>query len=168
MMGDIIQLRSPIDINTDAGRAFVVDATRAGEGLISDQDLQQKYELSAADWRTIEKDEALGRAIRDERDRRLRSGVAAREAAAKHFVKMPAILAGIAENVASNPRLIIEAAKEIRQAAAGSGDDGPSARETISIVINLGNDVGDRIERTFDVKPRQLDLDLESKSDGDR
>jgi len=28
-MGDIIQLRGPIDLNTDLGRAFVVDATRA-------------------------------------------------------------------------------------------------------------------------------------------
>ena len=73
------------------------------------------------------------------------------------------------ENEASNPRHVIEAAKEIRQAAAGSNDNGPaSQREQISIVINLGSDVGDRIERTFDVTPKtpQLELDLGGKPDG--
>ena len=59
-MGDIIQLRSPIDISTGAGRAFVVDATRAGEGLITDRELQEKYELSPADWQNITKDAAGG------------------------------------------------------------------------------------------------------------
>jgi len=32
-MGDIVKLHgSPIDLNSDLGRAFVVDATRAAEG----------------------------------------------------------------------------------------------------------------------------------------
>ena len=77
-MGDVIQLRSPIDLNSDLGRAFVVDATRAGEGLISDKELQEIYDLSPADWQNIVKDTALGRAIRAERDRRVRTGIAAR------------------------------------------------------------------------------------------
>ena len=54
-MGDIIQLRSPIDINTDVGRAFVVDATRAAEGLLTDKELQEAYELTPADWIAITK-----------------------------------------------------------------------------------------------------------------
>jgi hypothetical protein len=125
-MSDIVQLRSPIDFNSDLGRAFVVDATRAGEGLITDAELQEKYELSPTDWQNITKDRKLGRAIRDERDRRVRNGTAARESAARHFVKAPTILAGIMESEASSPRHVIEAAKEIRQVAAGNSDDGPS------------------------------------------
>jgi hypothetical protein len=38
-MGDIVKLRSPIDLDTDLGHAFVVDATRAAEGLITDKEL---------------------------------------------------------------------------------------------------------------------------------
>jgi hypothetical protein len=31
VMGDIVQLRSPIDLDTELGRAFIVDATRPGK-----------------------------------------------------------------------------------------------------------------------------------------
>ena len=93
-MGDVVQLRSPIDLDSDTGRAFIVDATRAGEGLISDKELQEKYEISDADFRLTSKDKAVGRAIRGQSECRVRNGTA-REAAAKHFVKAPAVLDGI-------------------------------------------------------------------------
>jgi hypothetical protein len=48
-MGERVQLRSPIDIHR-LGRAFVVDASRAAEGLLTDKELQEKYELSPIDW----------------------------------------------------------------------------------------------------------------------
>ena len=80
-------LNNPIDLNTDTGHRFVVDCTRAGEGLITDKELQQKYELSPADWQNITKDMALGRAVRAERERRMLDGTAARESAASYFVK---------------------------------------------------------------------------------
>jgi len=165
-MGDIVQLHSPIDLSTDAGHAFVIDATRAAEGLLTDKELQEIYELSPADWVAITKDKALGRAVRDERARRVRNGVAARESAARHFVRMPTILAGIAENQDSNPRHIIEAAKEIRQVAAGNSDDKSSAQgEKFSIIINLGGDV-EKYEVDITPKPQiDLALDLE-KPDG--
>ena len=102
-MGDVIQLRSPIDLDTDKGRQFIVDATRAGEGVITDQELQERYELSAADLQNIAKDKAVGRAIRDERERRVRTGVAAKELAAKFFVKSPGILDQI-QNHANSPQ----------------------------------------------------------------
>ena len=92
MTADIIPLRAPIDIHSDIGRAFIIDATRAGEGVITDQELQERYELSAADLKNIAADKAVGRAVRDERERRVRTGVAARELAAKFFVKSPEIL----------------------------------------------------------------------------
>jgi len=128
-MGDIVQLRSPIDINSDLGRAFIVDATRAGEGLITDQELQEKYELSPADWLAITKDKAIGRAVRSESERRVRNGSAAREAAAKHFVKAPAVLDQIMTDADSNPRHKIEAIKELRATANGGSEKGPAPGE---------------------------------------
>ena len=68
-MGDVVNLRStPIDLLSDTGRQFVVDCTRAGEGLINDRELAEKYELSPADWQSIKKDTALAHAIRAERE----------------------------------------------------------------------------------------------------
>jgi hypothetical protein len=138
-VSDTVILRStPIDLNSDIGHAFVVDCVRAGEGLLSDRELAEKYELSPADWQSITRDMALGRAIRAERERRVLTGVAAREAAAKHFVKAPTILAGIMENEHSNPRHVIEAAKEIRAVAGGSGGaDRPAESERFIIKIDL-------------------------------
>jgi hypothetical protein len=60
-MGDIVNLRSnPIDLNSDTGHQFVTDCTRAAEGLITDKELAEKYELSPADWQSITKDMASG------------------------------------------------------------------------------------------------------------
>src|SRR5262245_38303947 len=132
-MGDVINLRStPIDLNSDIGHAFVVDATRAAEGLITDKELAEKYELSPADWRVITKNKALEHAIRAERERRVRSGTAVREAAAKHLVKGPGILDGIMSGPDSNPRHKIEAYKELRNTASvGIDAEGRSAERFI-------------------------------------
>src|SRR5262245_10545341 len=105
MMGDVVNLRStPIDLNSDLGHAFVVDATRAAEGLISDQELIEKYELSPADWQAITKDKSLGNRIRAERERRVRSGTAVREAAARHLVKGVGIVDQIMTAADTHPK----------------------------------------------------------------
>jgi hypothetical protein len=163
-MGDVVTLRSaPVDLLSDVGRQFIVDCTRAGEGLLTDKELTEKYELSPADWQNITKDVALGRAVRAERERRMLSGVAARESAARHFTKAPTILAGIMESAHANPRHVIEAAKEIRTVAAGSsGADRPAETERFIIRIDLTAGGGD--VETYDkpIKPMQIDA-----SDGD-
>ena len=154
-MGDIISLsKTPIDIHTDAGHAFVVDATRAGEGLITDKELQEKYELSPADWQNITKDMALGRAVRAERERRMLDGTAARESAARYFVKGPTILDQIATDSNSNARHKIDALRELRATAAvGSGD---RPRETEGFVIRIDLTAGggevETYDRTIDIK----------------
>ena len=132
--------------------------------------MQERYELSATDLQAIAKDKAVGRAIRDERERRVRTGLAAKELAAKFFVKSPGILDQI-QNHADSPRHKIDAIKELRATAnGGDGDgEGPTSQgEKFSIIINLGSDVGDRIEKTVDMpkKPVQLEMDLENKVDG--
>ena len=154
-MGDIISLsKTPIDIPTDAGHAFVVDATRAGEGRSTDKELQEKYELSPADWKNITKDMALGRAVRAERERRMLDGTAARESAARYFVKGPTILDQIATDSNSNARHKIDALRELRATAAvGSGD---RPRETERFVIRIDLTAGgggvDTYDRTIDIK----------------
>jgi hypothetical protein len=157
MMGDVVNLRSvPIDINSDVGHQWVVDCCRAGEGLITDRELAEKYELSPADWQAITKDKALGHAIRAERDRRVRNGTAVREAAAKHLVKGPGILDGIMTNEQSNPRHKIEAFKELRQTAAiGDGAEGRSG-ERFVIQINIGADT-ETYNKSLAVDPNDTD-----------
>jgi hypothetical protein len=63
-MGDVIIINNlhdfPTGLSSNTGHQFVVDCTRAAEGLLTYQDLQQKYELTPADWQSITKDEALG------------------------------------------------------------------------------------------------------------
>jgi hypothetical protein len=139
-LGNIVNLRNtPIDLNSDVGHAFVVDATRAAEGLITDKELAEKYELSPKDWQAITKDRALGHAIRAERERRVRSGTAVREAAAKHLVKGPGILDGIMSGPDSHPKHKIEAYKELRQTASiGDSAEGRPESERFIITINLG------------------------------
>jgi hypothetical protein len=142
-MGKIVKLRSgvPIDLDSDAGRAFVVDACRAGEGVISDKELAEKWELSPADFQAIAKDKALGHAIRAERERRVRSGQAVREAAAHALVKGPKILDGIMSGPDSHPKHKIEAYKELRQTASiADSAEGRQESERIIIKIDLGGD----------------------------
>jgi hypothetical protein len=141
-MGDVVNLRSiPIDINSDVGHQFVVDATRAAEGLITDRELAEKWELSPADWQAITKDKALGHAIRAERERRVRSGTAVKEAAAKHLVKGPGILDQIMSGVDSHPKHKIEAYKELRNTASvGPDAEGRQESDRFVITINLGAD----------------------------
>jgi hypothetical protein len=166
-MSDIVQLRSPIDLSTDLGRAFIVDATRAGEGLLTDEELQEKYELSDKDFRRISRDKTVGRAVRTESEFRVRNGLAAKEAAAKHFVGAPAVLNRIMTAEASNPRHAIDAAKELRAVATGggSGDHPTSAGEKFVITINMGADT-ERFE--FDAPKSAPQVDLEQKGDGNK
>src|SRR5262245_56485817 len=166
-MGDVINLRStPIDLNSDVGHAFVVDATRAAEGLITDAELSEKYELSPADWRDITKNKELGHAIRAERERRVRDGTAVREMAAKHLVKGPGILDQIMTGENSNDRHRIDAFRELRQTAIGSGDTDrlPESARFI-IKIDLGSGHVEHYDKPL--KPDGPNNMLEGKSDGD-
>lgn len=140
----------PVELTSDEGRRFVVDCTRAGEGLIDDKMLQEVYKISPSDWKNIAENKALADAIRDEGRRRVRSGQRAKEAAAGFFVKAPTVLDSIMSDERASPRHRIEAAREIRQVAIGSGDESTAeATERFTITINLG----------ADVEPFKLDVD---------
>ena len=123
--------------STVTGRQFVVDCVRAGEGLITDRELAEKYELDPPAWIAITKDVELGHAIRAERERRVLNGAAAREAAAKHFVKAPGILDQIMTDAGANPRHKIEAIKELRQTAIRENTERLPESERFIIKIDL-------------------------------
>ena len=143
-MSDIVVPHTiPIDLNSNTGHQFVTDCTRAAEGLITDKDLQEKYDLSPADWQNITKDTALMRAIQAERERRVLNGIAAREAASRHFVKAPGILDQIMTDAHSNPRHKIEAIRELRQTAIGDNADRPTESGKFIIRIDLSAGGGD-------------------------
>jgi hypothetical protein len=138
MDDSIVTLRNtPITLDSDVGRQFVVDCVRAGEGLITDRELAEKYELDPPAWIAITKDVELGHAIRAERERRVLNGVAAREAAAKHFVKAPGILDQIMTDAGANPRHKIEAIKELRQTAIRENTERLPESERFIIKIDL-------------------------------
>ena len=61
-------------------------------------------------------------AVRAERERRILSGEAPKEAAQRHFTKAPAVLNDILTDEQVSPRHRIEAARELRQVA-GSGPE---------------------------------------------
>jgi hypothetical protein len=163
-MGEIINLRTPIDINTEAGHAFVVDATRAAEGLITDKELSEKYELSPADWRAIMKDKALGNAVRAERERRVRTGQAVKEAAAKHLVKGPGILDEIMSGENSHPKHKIEAYKELRNTASVGADAEGRSGDRFIITINLGADT-ETYNKSIEINPNDTDPDIKINLD---
>jgi hypothetical protein len=156
-MGKIVPLNNTVtlrgiktDLGSAAGHAFTVDCCRAGEGLVSDDELRDKYELSQAEFQKISTNKALIRAIRAESQRRVNLGTAAREAAAQKFVKAPQVLDSIMSDSSANPRHRIDAAAQLRTTALGGGDDRNTAdtSEKFVISIHLGSDV-ERFEKTI-------------------
>jgi hypothetical protein len=139
-MDELVLNGTKTSLTNPEGRDFVADCVRAGEGLISDSDLRKKYEIAASDWKNITKNKSLVQAIRTESERRIRTGVAAQEAASKHFAKAPGYLNEIMTDKATSPRYRIESARELRTVAIGDGNKGgaPNADKFV-ININLGN-----------------------------
>jgi hypothetical protein len=140
-------------LTSPEGRDFVADCVRAGEGLLSDRDVQSKYEIAASDWKNITKNKSLIQAIRSESERRVRTGQAAQEAASKHFAKAPGYLNEIMSDPKAHPKFRIESAKELRATAVGDGNSGTSNNADKFIInINLGSR---REHYEFTPKPAQ-------------
>jgi hypothetical protein len=120
---DVVTLHGEtIDLASNAGRELVADCTRAAENLISDDDLRAKWELSPSDLENLTQSKALVKAIRSERERRVRSGLAAREAAAGYLVQAPKVLNSIMSDTGASPRHRIESARELRATATAASD----------------------------------------------
>ena len=143
----------PVELDSSEGHRFVVDAVRAAEGLLTDKDLREKYEITAKNLKEMAKNTALIKAIRDERERRMRNGTAAKESASRHFVRAPNVMGAIMDDANANPRHRIEAAREIRATATGGADEKVPDTEKFVITFNLGADHIERYEKTISVKP---------------
>jgi hypothetical protein len=142
MADTVIRLNGiEVPLTDDLGRQFVTDATRAGEGVITDEDLLDKYELSNDELQKLANMKAVGRAIRTEREHRLRSGIATRELANGYFFKAPTVLDKIMGDEQANPRHRIESARELRVISTPENQSNPATQsERFHIVINLGSD----------------------------
>jgi hypothetical protein len=139
---------------TPEGRDFVADCVRAGEGLISDRELRDKYEIAPDAWKVITKNKSLIQAIRAESERRVRTGLAAQEAAAKHFSRAPKVLNDIMSDKATHPKFRIEASKELRSTAIGNGN-GAAGAGGQQFVINI-NLTGKTERHAYDLPLKQV------------
>src|SRR5262249_49656683 len=138
---DAVTLRGiRVPLTSDVGSAFISDCARNRERLFSDDQLQEKYDINPRNWNDIIKNKPLRLAISRECERRMLNGDGAREAAAKQFTKAPAVLGGILEDQAANPRHRIEAAKELRATARIEDEKSTDTTDRFIISINLGND----------------------------
>ena len=129
-----------VALDADVGQAFIVDRCRHTEGLLRDEDIKVKWGLSDEHWIGLANNVPLLQAVRAERDRRIASGDAAREAAQQHFAKAPAVLGRILSSELVSPGHRIEAAKELRQVADNGPGAVPAIQEKFIIRINLGAD----------------------------
>jgi hypothetical protein len=129
----------PVVLTSDVGKAFVADCARNTEGLLSDAEVKDKWGLIDEDWAGLAGNAPVLAAVRAERDRRVASGLAAKEAAQRHFARAQTVLGDILNDEQVAPRHRIEAARELRQVA-GSGPENPLAGEKVSIIINMGDE----------------------------
>jgi hypothetical protein len=150
-----------VSLESEVGRAFIVDCTRYLENSLSGDDIKGKYELSDDAWERLSQNVALLDAVRAERERRVVNGTAAREAAQRHFAKAPEILNRILVSEEVAPRHRIEAARELRQAAGHDPDIPLAQKEKVTITINLGADQ-EVIEKFIDPRGPSLPDDGES------
>jgi len=136
--GSVVLRGIKIDLDTDIGNGFVIDCTRHVEELVSAEQLKAKYQLTEEAWRQLADNEPLQQAVERAKERRIRSGEAAREKAQHLFVTAPSVLSNILNDSTASPRHRIEAARELRQTAAvGSEAATPTAeRYTISIILS--------------------------------
>ena len=74
-----------VDLNSDVGEAFVTDCARNIEGLLSDDEIKDKWALSDESWAGLANNAPLLAAVRAERDRRINSGEAGKGRCAAAF-----------------------------------------------------------------------------------
>jgi len=142
----------PVPLNSDVGGAFVTDCARNRERLFSDDQIREKYEITSdADWTTITQSKPLRLAINSECERRMLNGDAARENAAKQFVKAPEVLGKILEDERNSPKHRIDAARELRATARAEDEKTGDTTDRVIVTINLGNAPEDKL--IFDCGP---------------
>jgi hypothetical protein len=138
--GNMILRGDSVALDTDVGHEFVIDCARHIEGLLSEANLKTKWGLTDAGWGALATNTYLLDFVRRQRERRIVNGLAAREGAQQEFAKAPSVLGSILNDETISPRHRIEAARELRQAAADGDTTETLEKEKFVVVINLGAD----------------------------
>ena len=139
-------------LTTDLAREFIIDCARHTERQVSDNDIKNKYDLTDEHWQALTHNAPLLEAVRAERERRLLGGAAGREGARREFAKVPTVLGTILTDDTISPRHRIEAARELRQAAAVGDTPDAGPENKFHIYINIGD--GRPIDQVVTVPPR--------------
>jgi hypothetical protein len=166
--GEVVLRGTSVALKGDLGTAFVCDCSRNWERIFSNNAICERYGLSPQDWQAMGANKALVLAVRTEHQRRIKNGTAAQELAAKEFATAPAELGKILRSPDSNPRHKIEAHRELRATAVGTGPENiNNSSEHYTITINIGGDGGDEkvVIDAGKIIPRTPDKDWEV-SDG--
>src|SRR5262245_6998316 len=77
---------------------LIQDLCRYAENLTSESAVRKRWRLSEEMWEALGADDALVRAVEDEKTRRIRSGATKRERAQLHVVRGPDVLASIMDD----------------------------------------------------------------------
>src|SRR5262249_2740437 len=104
----------PVPLDDHVGEEFVADGARPTWQLLTDDDIKSKWGLADEGWAALAENAPLLEAIRAERQRRIASGEATREAANRVYAQVPSVLGAILTDGAISPRHRIEAARELR------------------------------------------------------
>lgn len=134
-----VQLRGvDVALDTAVGAAFVGDCARHTERLLTADEVKRKWAIPDHDWERLAGNTALLEAVRAERERQVHNGDAAREAAQRHFARAPNVLGEILNDELVSPHHRIEAAKELRQAAANREAQNGRPGKSVIVTIDLG------------------------------
>jgi hypothetical protein len=155
--GSVVLRSHTIALDSDIGAAFTTDCVRHIEGLISAEQLRKKYELDDIGWARLAENEPLQRAVGAQKERRIRSGDAAREKAAHLFVEAPTVLGDILRDPTNSPRHRVDAIRELRACAGVGSENKPAADERERFVININFGKGNVLHKTVDLKPIKVE-----------
>src|SRR5262245_18475614 len=89
--------QAPTSVRPDAtslinDHDFITDLARFAEAICTEAEVRKRWRLTDEDWERAGSDDALVRAIQDEKVRRVRNGATARERAQKIFTETPEVL----------------------------------------------------------------------------
>jgi hypothetical protein len=135
--GSVVLRGVPTPLSDSLGKEFVLDCARHVEDLLAAEIIKERYWLTDAAWVELAANAPLQRAVAEECDRRIRSGVRLREDAQRRVVAAPAVLSEILNDKRAPAKERIAAGKELRSAA-GVDQVQPTAGEKFSIHIDFG------------------------------
>jgi hypothetical protein len=145
----------------DEAKEFLTDAAREKEGLLKPAMVREKYGIDDPAWKQLADDDLVQKAIRRELERRIRNGVAKREAAQMFVVGAPAILDGIMRNRNAPASTRNEAAKTLDHLATEPASVGIGSGEQFRIIINLGAGVPPVDIKVADPQPTKEPIAIE-------